>query len=1022
MPEDSLTIHVLLVDDDRAFREPLREYLERQEGEVRFEVAALSSAAEALNLGEQVRRYDVALIDQTLVGEGDLLQTGTDLMVQLKARAEELEAVIITGWGVQAEAGIAAIRRGAYRYFAKGGPIEEILLLVRAAYERREARRLAKEHDQTLAAAEAERRRANEMETLNDIGRIIATVPSLDELPRLIYREASRVLDTTNFFVAYYDPGTQENDVRLIHRHGGEIQPMRTSVERGLSGWVVRHGEPLLLPHGTSEFRKREGIELTRPEAKSWLGVPIIGSERVMGIIGAQEYEQPGKFDANHQKVLEVIARFAAAAIENAQTMARLRQEQDRYQRMVASSFDGIVAVGLEGRITEYSAAAERTLGYARGEILGESIARIYRDLPTARRINKLLHTNPDHRVMDERVEVVSRSGEVIPILLSASLLFDAAGQAIGSAGYFEDLRRNQILETRFDDLLEAIKGIASLQDPDRLAKLILSTARKAIPSASKGSLHLYDPSINRLVPQVLDGYPPEVTEIARLAPGEGFAGQVFVTRVPARIGDAARDERVKRLPDPAFHRGSAICVPLIYQDLVLGTLSLDNPNRLDAFTDDDLHLLEEYADLAAIAWVNTRQYHRRMEELQALQTVDGLLGHAPHLGKTLDLIVRVAQVQTDSRRADLYTIDRSVAGQSALTLRASAHRAPGESDSDFEPLTVREETIAYVLKESRTAQEEQPGGGWQFLAPLRSLNVETVGLLVLMTDWADAYDDDAQALASTLAQQAALALQHEAQFRALQERESQLQRQNLELEKAKQELETYGVVAAMGMFGAEITHSLAQKAFVLSNLAGSIRDLYPMDQQVAKIVSQLEEEARRLSGFPLKVSAPTAYPPFRSPLLVDEVVRKWVTNWCKNYHPAIQLHLDLNCPGTAVHVVPELFEGALRKLVENALQAMTATGGLLSLISRVENSRVKITLADTGHGIPEKYRGDYLERKIQKAHDESGMGMGVLMSRLVFRYHDGDVDLLSTGPQGTILVITLPLNVEAAYSNGVQP
>ncbi|MBI4768898.1 MAG: GAF domain-containing protein [Chloroflexi bacterium] len=733
----ALTIHVLIVDDDRTFREPLRQYLARQEGEVRFEVEALARAAEVLKLGEQVRRFEVALIDQMLESEDEPPLTGTELMVRLKARAPDLEVVIMTGWGVQAEVGIESIRRGAYRYFAKFSQPEEIPLLVRAAYERREWRRLAGERDQAAAAAEAERRRAAEMETLNEIGRRIASVPGLDELPHLIFRETSRVLDTTNFFVAYYDGATDENDFRLRYEHGAELPPLRISAKRGLSGWVVRQRQRLFLPDGSRDFREREGIELVGEEARSWLGVPILSGDRVLGVIGAQEYEQTGKFDANHEKVLGVIASFAAAAMENAQAMARLRQEQDRYRRMVASSFDGILVVGRDGRLTECNPSAERILGYSRDELLGRSVGDLYSDLATGRRVNKLLHTNPDQRVTGERADVVSRNGEVIPIELSASLLFDAEGREIGSAGYFEDLRQRQILETRFDDLLEAVKGIASLLEPEPLASLILSTACKAIPVATKGSLHLYDSEIKQLIPSALYRYPAHLIELARFAPGEGFASEVFETGVPARISDASQDRRVKHLPEPALRSGSAICVPLIYQDASLGTLSLDNPEQLDAFTDDDVHLLEKYADMAAIALVNARRFHRSTQDLHAVQTVDGLLGHATHLDVTLELVVSVAQRQTNSDRTELYALVQPDAGQASLRLLAAAG-GPAQPDVAFSrPLPTDDHAIAHVLMEGQTAQERQSNGDWRLVAPLKSPEGKPVGLLVLTREGA---------------------------------------------------------------------------------------------------------------------------------------------------------------------------------------------------------------------------------------------------------------------------------------------
>lgn len=1013
MPEP-LTIHVLIIDDDRAFRDPLKDYLERQAGDTQFRVVALASAAKALSLGEQVRRFDVALIDQSLVGDPPM--TGTDLMVQLKTRAENLEVVIITGWGVEVDTGIEAIRHGAYRYFAKGGSHVEIPLLIRAAYERR---RLMKEYAETLKAVEAERRRANEMGTLNEIGRIIAAAPSLDELPRLIYRETSRVLDTTNFFIAYYDEAAHENDFRLLYERGREVEPVRLGIERGLSGWVVRTRQPLLLRNGTREFREQEGIEMVPPEAKSWLGVPILSRERVLGIIGAQDYELFGKFDENHMQLLQVIASFAATAIENARTMALLRQEQERYKRLITDSFDGVIAIDLEGRIIEYNPAAGQILGYGRDEILGQSIAIVYHNIAAAQRINYWLHNNLDHRVTGERVDVIAKNGEVIPVELSASLLLGDDDQPTGSVGYFEDLRHSKLLEARLQDLLEAAKSIVSLHEPDRLAKLILQTARRAIPNAVKGTLHQFDPEANMLVPWVSDGYQdPIIFEIARFAPGEGVAGRVFQDRNPLRIDDGACDERVKQLPPPAFHSGALICAPLVYKDEVLGTLSLDNPDQQNAFIDDDLRLLKDYADLAAIALANARQYERRAQELHAVQTVDGMLGYAALLDETLNLIVDVAWRRTHSRQAELYTLRARTSEPPLLILEASAPPTSAYNDDSFKLLRAEEEKLIGSLSNGEPVYDRLLGG-YRYAVPLKNQQAKVIGVLALITDRTEGYDEEAQGLVNTLAQQAALAIQYEAQIRAFHEHERQLQERNLELEKAKQEIDAYGAVATMGMFGAEITHSLAQKAFALANLAATIRELFPKNRTVVELTKRIEDEAQRLSEFPLPLHAGTTDPTARSPVIVDEVLNQWVSDWCGK-HPNIQLALDLKCRNAKVSINEELFRGALRKLVENALRAMSEKGGKFSVESRIRDRAVEILLRDTGPGIPERHRPRFLKGRIEKGEGESGMGMGAFMSLMVLRHYGGDVQLLPTDPPGTSILITLPLTNEAVSLYGV--
>lgn len=675
---------------------------------------------------------------------------------------------------------------------------------------------------------------------------------------------------------------------------------------------------------------------------------------------------------------------------------------QSTYAYLLQSAFDGIVALDEEGYITEFNTAAERVLGYRRQDVIGQHVTKIYRDLEAARRINKLLFASPDHCVSSEHVELVSSAGEMIPVRISASLLLDGEGRPIGSAGHFQDVRQSQIIASRFGDLLDVVKEIASLQVPDEQARLILAAARKAIPAAVKGSFHRFDPAVNQLVPWVMDGYTDAVTDLARFKPGEGIAGLVYQTHKPIRVDDAEHDERVKPLPAPAFHSGSLVSIPLLYSGVALGTLSLDNPHKAEAFTEEDVRLLEKYAAIAAVMLENSWQHHRRMQDLQAVQTVEGMLGDAAHLEATLNLVVDLIRQRTDSRRADLYTLHRGGPGLLSLAVRASASRAADDSTAS-DVLRADDPVAAHVLRTGKIAVERATDGSYRLIAPLPDAQLQVAGFLVLFTDKEEGYDDNARALAVTLAHQAALALQDESRI-------IQLQEQNRKLEEAKQELETYGVVAAMGMFGAEVTHSLGQKTFVLVNLAESIREMYPRNKKVAGIVSQIQEEAQRISNFGLRIARPMNYPPAQSQLDVDASIRTWVPDWCQR-QSNVRLELALGCEGARINVSEELLKGALHKLVENALRAVAKTGGgRLALKTLLQEGCVVMDLSDTGPGIPPHHLREFLRQKVTKTQGEPGLGMGVFMARVVFRYYGGDLELIETGPLGTSLRITLPL------------
>lgn len=122
----------------------------------------------------------------------------------------------------------------------------------------------------------------------------------------------------------------------------------------------------------------------------------------------------------------------------------------------------------------------------------------------------------------------------------------------------------------------------------------------------------------------VQDRLMPHTVELLRGTLEHGLAGWVFRTRQPALISDSSQDERWQQRPDDAAERSgakSALCVPVIARDQVLGVITIVHPTP-NFFTDEHLALLGSIADQAGIAIYNARLHsdlqaaHRRYQEL----------------------------------------------------------------------------------------------------------------------------------------------------------------------------------------------------------------------------------------------------------------------------------------------------------------------------------------------------------------------------------------------------------------------
>jgi len=86
------------------------------------------------------------------------------------------------------------------------------------------------------------------------------------------------------------------------------------------------------------------GIETIGTPAKSWLGVPMIAGDEVLGIIAVQSYTTENVYDEEHLNLLPTIAAQAAVALENAHLYEQARQlaVMEERQRLARELHDAV--------------------------------------------------------------------------------------------------------------------------------------------------------------------------------------------------------------------------------------------------------------------------------------------------------------------------------------------------------------------------------------------------------------------------------------------------------------------------------------------------------------------------------------------------------------------------------------------------------------------------------------------------------------------------------------------------------
>ena len=202
-------------------------------------------------------------------------------------------------------------------------------------------------------ALEAERQRTAELAILYSVSAEVAKSLDVNTLTRLVGDKMREIFESDSVLIMLLDKSTN-----LIHvpyeydkNEGGYIDYVEPfPLGTGLSSKVITTGRPLLL--GTLEEELANGAYFppeiieqgTGSFSQSWVGVPIMANEQVLGLIALAD-DRPHAFNDNHLHLLQALSSAISSVLEN----ARLFQAEQ--QRAAELAIINSVQAGLASQL-----------------------------------------------------------------------------------------------------------------------------------------------------------------------------------------------------------------------------------------------------------------------------------------------------------------------------------------------------------------------------------------------------------------------------------------------------------------------------------------------------------------------------------------------------------------------------------------------------------------------------------------------------------------------------------------------
>jgi len=179
-----------------------------------------------------------------------------------------------------------------------------------------------------------EHRRVSELEVVNRVSQAVSQHLRLDSLYRVVHAQINQVLGETDMYFALFDPISNEIQFPYVSEEKEVVKRDPIPYGEDLTSLIIRTQQPLLLQEDAKRRARALGAVVKGDMALSWLGVPLLIGNEIIGVIVVQDWQTEGRFSDDDSALLTTLASQVATALQNAQLMEQV-QRTARRERLI---------------------------------------------------------------------------------------------------------------------------------------------------------------------------------------------------------------------------------------------------------------------------------------------------------------------------------------------------------------------------------------------------------------------------------------------------------------------------------------------------------------------------------------------------------------------------------------------------------------------------------------------------------------------------------------------------------------
>ena len=282
-------------------------------------------------------------------------------------------------------------------------------------------------------------------------------VSSLKDFVQYIQSELDRIIDTSNFYIAFINKEKQTINIPFI---SGEESEEVFPAEKSMTAYLINSNKPIIIySEDIDRLIKKDIIKQIGPMSKVWLGVPLRVDEEVIGAIVVQSYDDENAFKQSDIELMEFVSSHISLAIQRKKIYQEtliskqiLRTVLDHipinvFWKDTDSNFLGVNAISLKGLALE-----------SESDVIGKSDFDFFeRDDAEKYRADEVdIMSSGKAKLNYEEGQI--KNGENRYFVTNKLPIFDENNNVIGIVGTSEDITERREIQIELEKLTGELK------------------------------------------------------------------------------------------------------------------------------------------------------------------------------------------------------------------------------------------------------------------------------------------------------------------------------------------------------------------------------------------------------------------------------------------------------------------------------------------------------------------------------------------------------------------------------------